>query len=132
MRVLIKEATGYALASACALILDMSVLFCLVQYAHLGYELAACVSFMCGAVVAYRLSIAIAFKQHRLRDRRAEFAAFLAVGLVGLAVNAAVMYAAVTGCGLPVMAAKCIAAGFTFTCNFWCRRQLLFVARRVA
>jgi putative flippase GtrA len=131
MRVLFKEAAGYAVASACALLLDISVLLCLVQFAHLGYELAACISFMCGAVVTYRVSTAIAFKQHRLLDRRAEFASFVAIGLVGLAVNAAVMYGAVTGLGLPVIAAKCIAAGFTFTCNFFCRRQLLFVARRV-
>ena len=132
MRVIVKEAAGYAVASACALLFDMSLLFSLVRYGHLGYESAACISFMSGAVVAYRVSIAIAFKQHRLRDRRAEFASFAAIGLAGLAVNAAVMYAAVTGFGLPVMAAKCIAAGFTFTCNFLCRRQLLFVARRVA
>ena len=132
MRVLLKEAAGYAVASACALLLDMSVLFSLVQYAHLGYELAACISFLSGAVVAYRISIEIAFKQHRLRDGRAEFASFVAIGAVGLAVNAAVMYAGVTGLGLPVMTAKCVAAGFTFTCNFFCRRQLLFVARRIA
>lgn len=132
MRLLFKEAAGYALASACALFLDMSVLLGLVQFVHLGYELAACISFMCGAVVAYRVSTAIAFKQHRLRDRRAEFASFVAIGAVGLAVNAAVMYAAVTGFGLPVIPSKCIAAGFTFTCNFLCRRQLLFVARRAA
>jgi putative flippase GtrA len=132
MRVLFKEAAGYAVASVCALLLDMSVLFSLVEYGHLGYELAACVSFMSGAVVAYRVSIAIAFRQHRLSDRRAEFASFVAIGVVGLAVNAVVMYAAVTGFALPVMTGKCIAAGFTFTCNFYCRRQLLFVARRVA
>jgi putative flippase GtrA len=71
-------------------------------------------------------------RRQRLRTGRAEFANFVAVGVVGFAVNAVVMYAAVTGFGLPVMAAKCIAAGFTFTCNFCCRRQLPFVARRVA
>jgi putative flippase GtrA len=132
VRALLKEAAGYAIASACALLLDMGVLYGLVEYGHLAYELAACISFMAGAVVAYRISIVIAFKHHRLRDRRAEFASFLAIGVIGLAVNAAVMYAAVTGIGLPILAAKCVAAGFTFTCNFFCRRQLLFVARRLA
>ena len=92
MRVLLREAAGYAVASVCALLLDMSVLYCLVHYGQMGYELAACISFMSGAVVAYRVSIAVAFKRHRLRDRRAEFASFVAIGLVGLAVNAVVMY----------------------------------------
>ena len=83
-------------------------------------------------MVAYRVSIVVAFKHRRLSDRRAEFATFAAIGLIGLAVNAAVMYAAVTGMGLPILAAKSIAALFTFTCNFFCRRQMLFAPRRLA
>jgi putative flippase GtrA len=132
MRALIREAAGYTVASGGALLVDMSVLFCLVRFEHCNYEIAAIISFASGSVVAYRLSTRIAFRHRRLSDRRAEFASFVAIGVAGLAVNAAVMYAAVTGLDLPVMAAKCVAAGFTFTCNFVCRRQLLFVARRIA
>jgi putative flippase GtrA len=129
MRVLVREAAGYAAASACALLVDMSILWSLVRFAGMQYELAAMISFLTGAVVAYQLSIRIAFRQRRLRDRSAEFAGFVAIGAAGLVVNAAVLFIAVTGLGLSVMTAKCAAAGFTFTCNFACRRQLLFVAR---
>jgi putative flippase GtrA len=129
MKTLLKEATGYAAASGCALLVDMSILWYLVRFEHLNYELAATLSFLSGSVVAYQLATRIAFKERRLRDRRAEFASFVAIGAAGLIVNAAVMFIAVSGLGLPVMAAKCVAAGFTFTCNFFCRRQLLFVAR---
>jgi putative flippase GtrA len=132
MRALVREAAGYAVASGCALLLDMSILFYLAHFEHWNYEIAAAVSFLSGSVVAYRVSTRIAFRHRRLRDRRIEFASFVAIGTAGLAVNAAVIYAAVAGFGLPVMAAKCVAAGFTFACNFACRRQLLFVARRVA
>jgi putative flippase GtrA len=132
MKTLIKEAAGYAAASGCALVVDMGILWGLTHYEGWSYELAATTSFLAGAVVAYQLSIRIAFKRHRLRDRRAEFASFVAIGAAGLAVNAAVMFVAVSGLGLPVMAAKCVAAGFTFACNFVCRRQLLFVARPLA
>jgi putative flippase GtrA len=132
VRALVREAAGYAVASGCALLVDMSILFGLAHFEHWNYEIAAAVSFMAGSVVAYRISTQIAFRHRRLRDRRVEFASFVAIGTAGLAVNAAVMYAAVAGFGLSVMAAKCVAAGFTFACNFVCRRQLLFVAGRVA
>jgi len=132
MKALLREAAGYAAASCCALLADMSILFCLIRFERWNYEIAATISFLAGSVVAYRLSTRIAFRQRRLDDRRAEFASFVAIGAAGLAVNAAVMYVAVTGIGLPVMTGKCVAAGFTFTCNFVCRRQLLFVARRIA
>jgi putative flippase GtrA len=129
MKTLLREATGYAAASGCALLVDMSILWSLVHFERLNYELAATLSFLAGSVVAYHLSTRIAFRQRRLRDRRAEFASFVAIGAAGLVVNAAVMFLAVSGLALPLMAAKCVAAGFTFTCNFFCRRQILFVAR---
>ena len=129
MKTLLREATGYLAASSCALLVDMSILWWLVHVAHLGYEVAAAASFLSGAVVAYQLSVRIAFRHRRLRDRRAEFASFIAIGAAGLAVNAAVMFVAVTGLGLSLMPAKCVAAVFTFSCNFLLRRQLLFTAR---
>ena len=132
MKTLLREAAGYAVASGCALLVDMSILLCLIRFEHWNYEIAATISFLSGSVVAYRLSTRIAFRHRRLADRRAEFASFVAIGAIGLVVNAAVMYGAVAGFGLPVMVAKCVAAGFTFSCNFACRRQLLFVARQLA
>ena len=132
MKTLLKEATGYLAASGCALLVDMSILWWLVHDVHVGYEVAAAASFLAGAVVAYQLSVRIAFRHRRLRDRSAEFASFVAIGAAGLAVNAAVISIAISGLGLSLMPAKCVAAVFTFTCNFLLRRQLLFTAPRSA
>jgi putative flippase GtrA len=88
---------------------------------------AAAASFLAGAVVAYELSVNLVFKQHKLHDRRAEFVSFVAIGIAGLAVNAAVIYALVGFFGVHYLLAKCVAAGFTFLCNFTARRQILFV-----
>ena len=127
MRTLLSDAIGYAAASACAFLFDVAVLWTLVQFCHWWYLAAATASFLSGVVVAYILSVGFVFKQHRLRDRKAEFASFAAIGTLGLAVNAAVIFFAVNFFGLHYVAAKCIAAGFTFICNFLSRRQLLFV-----
>jgi putative flippase GtrA len=130
MKTLLKEAFGYAAASGCALLMDVAVLWGLVHFLSVGYLSAATISFLAGAVVAHQLSVKIAFKRHRLRIRELEFLCFVAIGGIGLAVNAIVIYFAVTCLGLHYLAAKCVAAGFTFSCNFIARRQILFSVRR--
>ena len=126
VRQLLTESLGYGLASACAFIVDISMLWGLVHFLGWGYLPAAATSFLLGAAVAYKLSTTITFKQRRLENRKAEFACFVAIGGVGLLINGAVMFAGVNLLGLRYLVAKCVAAGFTFACNFILRRQILF------
>jgi putative flippase GtrA len=127
MKRFLREFSGYGVASAAALSVDMALLWALV---HVGiqYIAASALSFTAGGVVVYWLSTTLAFRQHRMRDRRVEFLAFIAIGVAGLAINISVIYAAVQFLGLHYMLAKSAAAGFTFAFNFIVRRQLLFVA----
>ena len=127
MKAIFRETLGYATASGCALIVDMAILWALVHFLSWNYLAAATTSFLAGAEVAYEISIRLAFRQHRLKDRRAELVTFVAIGIVGLVVNAAVMFVSVKYFGLHYLIAKCVAAGFTFMCNFIARRQILFV-----
>ncbi len=129
MKSIFKEAFGYAAASGCALIVDMSILWALVHFLSFGPVASATISFLAGSIVAYVLSVKIAFTQHKYYDRRAEFAGFVALGAAGLTINAAVIFVAINYLGLHYMIAKGVASGFTFTCNFISRRQLLFVHR---
>jgi putative flippase GtrA len=124
---LVREAVGYAAASGCALIVDLGALDVLVQLFKWWYLAAASVSFLAGMGVAYQLSVRLVFRHRKLEDRRKEFVSFLAIGMVGLTLNAAVIYVAVSVFAIYFLAAKCIAAGFTFVFNFFARRQLLFV-----
>jgi putative flippase GtrA len=127
MKFLLREAIGYAAASCCALAVDIAVLWVLVHFFSWDVLAAATISFLAGAVVAYELSVKLAFKHHTLQDRRLEFITFIAIGTVGVAVNATVIFLTVTWLGMHYLIAKCTAAGFTFTCNFFLRRQILFV-----
>lgn len=129
MRQLLKELVGYGAASVCALLVDLVILWALVRFLSWGYLVAATMSFLIGTVVAYLVSTLIAFKQHRLSSRAAEFAGFAAIGGIGLLVNAAVMFIGVNFLGMHYLIAKCVAAGFSFACNFVLRRQILFVRR---
>jgi len=130
VRILFGEALGYLAASGCALLCDMTLLWILVH--HFGWEslLAGCISFTAGVGVAYGLSAELVFHERRLESRPLEFASFAGLGVAGLAINAGIMWVAMKYLGLFYLAAKCVAAAFTFSFNFICRRQLLFVRRR--
>jgi putative flippase GtrA len=129
MKIILREAIGYTAASGCAFIVDVTILFTLVHFFSLGYLAAATASFLAGAWVGYELAVRIAFKHHRLKDRRAEFVSFVAIGGAALGINVAVIFVAVKFLGVHYLIGKCVAAVFTFTCNFVARRQLLFVSQ---
>ena len=126
MKRLFKEAVGYGLASAIALAADAGLLFVLVHFFGWWYLAAATVSFTVGVAVAYVLSVTLVFERRRVASRRAEFVAFVAIGVVGLLINNAVIYVGVHHFGLHYMVAKAFAALVTFAGNFVARRQLLF------
>lgn len=129
MNAVAQDAFKYILASACALFVDVGVLWVLVQYFSWWYLAAATTSFLSGIAVVYVLSVRMVFSHRRLKDRRIEFLSFAAIGGAGLAINAAVIFVAVKYLGAHYLFAKCIAAGFTFTFNFLARRHLLFTRR---
>lgn len=132
MKTVVQEVLRYAAVSICTFTIDIAVLFFLVHYFSWWYVAAATASFLVGLLVGYVLSIAMVFKYRRLRDQRIEFASFAGIGVVGLAINAAVISFGVKILGVHYLIAKCGAAGFTFVWNFAARRQLLFVRRRTS
>jgi putative flippase GtrA len=129
MKQIVHEVAWYGLASLCALCVDAGLLWILVKFLSVNYLLAATLSFMSGATVAYALSISWVFRYHRLRDRRAEFAGFVALGLPGLALNAGVISVLVRYFGVNYLWAKFAAAVTTFSWNFLARRHILFLRK---
>ena len=121
-----RELMGYGLASVAALAADSGLLYLLTTYAGCSYLPAAATSFVAGAAVAYQLSVRLAFHDHRLRNRKAEFTSFVLLGIAGLLVNMLVLRIAVGTFGIQLLLAKGLSAGCTFLTNFILRRQFLF------
>jgi putative flippase GtrA len=126
VKALLREAIGYSLASVAALATDVAILVTLVEMLHWNYLVAATASFVAGAALAYFLVTRFVFKYRRFRDKRLEFAIFVAIGLIGLVVNGTTIYALVEYAAAPYLAAKLAAASLTFCTNFIARRWLLF------
>jgi len=123
---LARELIPYFGASAVGLAIDVSLLWLQVSVIGVPYLAAAAISFLTGTVLVYWASIRHIFGFRRLASARNEFVLFVAVGLVGLAINLGVIYVGVSHLGLHYLVAKIGAAGFTFLANFAMRRLLLF------
>jgi hypothetical protein len=123
---LIRELGAYGLASAIGLGSDMALLAALVSVGKVHYLVAATISFICAGVLVHAISVRYVFRFRRVDRRALELSYFLALGVVGLFVNAAVIYFAVNVVHLHYMLGKLLAAGFTFCANFLLRRHFLF------
>jgi putative flippase GtrA len=129
MRQLLRDFLAYGLVSAVALGVDVGLLMLLNKQLQLQYLVAATISFICGAAVAYGLSVRFVFHYHRLRNRGSEFTSFVLLGVVGLIVNAVVIAALKELAGASLLLAKIGAAGCTLCVNFLLRRQFLFAPK---
>ena len=121
----VTDLVGYGLVSAVALACDCGLLLLLVG-CGLNYLVAAAISFSCGIVIAYALSVRFVFKDRRARSREAELAGFVAVGLAGLVLTQGLLLLFVSGLGMAVAVAKLPTAGCVFLFNFLARRGLVF------
>jgi putative flippase GtrA len=124
------EGARYFAASALALGIDFGVYVGLIRLAAVHYLVAAPIGFALGLATIYLLSIRWVFRARRVADRRAEFALFALVGLAGMALNQAIIYAGVQFLAATPEAAKIVSAGLVFCFNFASRKLLLFTTYR--
>jgi putative flippase GtrA len=105
---------------------DVGLLALFVSAFHFHYLWAASASFIAGGVVLYALSVWAVFQHRRVTNHAFELSFFVALGVVGLFINAGVVWLAVEQLDQHVMFGKLLATGCTFSVNFMLRRQLLF------
>lgn len=126
LRHVAAEGVRYVAASACAFIADFAAYVALIRLAGWNYLVAAPVGFALGLGVVYWLSVRWVFRARRLADARMEFGIFAGIGLFGMALNEAILYAAVAQAGLSYELAKFVSAAVVFSANFVLRKLLLF------
>ena len=120
------EFCKYAAASGAALLVDASVLAALVSGAGWPYLIAAAISFISGGVFLYAVSVKVVFRFRRILNPAFELPLFIALGLVGLAVNCLIMFIAVSACHVNYLIAKGAAAVCTFSLSYVLRRNAMF------
>ncbi|HEY9106729.1 MAG TPA: GtrA family protein [Roseateles sp.] len=129
MPVSLRELLLYFAASAAALAVDTAAFAASLR---LGVPLAvaASIGFGLGLIVVYLLSTQHVFTEHRMVDRRGEFALFALIGVAGLLLTEALLWLLVRQLGVAPVAAKLTSACGVFLFNFALRKTLLFTTRR--
>lgn len=127
----LREFLLYFAASAAALALDTGV-FSLALRLGAPLVVSACLGFSLGLMLVYTLSTRHVFGQHRLTDRRNEFALFTLIGVAGLLLTEAMLWLLITQLGVAPLAAKLTSACGVFLFNFALRKALLFTAGQEA
>ncbi len=125
LRAIAPQFSRYAAVSAFALGLDFAVFLAL--NSAIGHPtLSGVAGYACGIVLHYELSRQFVFATSAsAKSEHRRFVEFIASGLVGLVVTAAVI-AAATGMGASPILAKVMAAGASFVGVYAIRRAVVF------
>jgi putative flippase GtrA len=109
-----------------AFVVDFGLLFLLTAYAGLHYQWSAAISFIAGLAVNYMISITWVFNADEgSRNRLYEFLMFAVVGVIGLGLNALIIYVFTELVGVYYLISKIISTIIVFLWNFLGRRYLL-------
>jgi putative flippase GtrA len=125
-----REIARYAAATGAAFVIDFGLLAALVSLLGVPYLAAAAISFVAGNVFLYWAATRHIFEFRRVDDARKEFAIFVVIGVVGLAVNLLVIWICVELLDLHYLVGKIGSGGVTFFANYALRRLLLFTPWR--
>ena len=82
----------YLFVGGFAFVVDYGTLTLLVEVFGFNAKLAAVVAFILGLIVNYILSTLWIFKNSKIGNRLAEFAAFAVIGVIGLGINELIIW----------------------------------------
>ena len=120
----------YFLVGGAAAVVDIGLFVLFAQHFGMPYLRVAAASFVIATLVNYWLSIRFVFVSGQRFRRRWEMALVFAVSLVGLGINAAILWLCVESGHFHLLFAKLTATGTVFFWNFLARRLLVFGALR--
>jgi putative flippase GtrA len=125
-RGLLAQFVRYVFVGGAAFVADFGTLALLKESGLLDVLWAAAAAFMVGTAVNYAISTRWVFTQRSLQSRRAEFAVFTALGLVGLGLNLALMWVLTGPLRVHYLLAKGASAALVLVWNFSARKWALF------
>ena len=82
----------YLFVGGFAFVVDYGTLMLLVEVFDFNAKLAAVIAFILGLLVNYVLSTLWIFRNSKIKNRLAEFAAFAVIGVIGLGINELIIW----------------------------------------
>jgi putative flippase GtrA len=115
---------------AAAAAVDIGLFMLFAGYYELPYLRVAAATFVLATLVNYLLSVRFVFVSGLRFGRASEIALVFAVSAIGLALNQAILAAAVELARAPLLAGKVSATGIVFFWNYLARRHFIFGGTR--
>lgn len=117
----------YLFVASAALMADFLVLITLTELLDVdNIIVSSAAGFSLGLIINYLLSIRWVFTSGSGRNKRSEFLMFCVIGLIGLAMTAALMWVMTSVFSMYYIFAKAIVTCIVFFWNFLARKFLLF------
>lgn len=117
----------YLFIGGFAFLVDFGLLYLLTDHVHLPYLHSACFSFIAGLTVNYFLSIKWVFNKDNkdVSSAFTDFLGFAIIGLIGLGLNALIMWIATEHIGTHYLVSKIISTIMVFFWNFIGRKYFI-------
>ncbi len=127
----------YTFVGGAAFIADYLTLTALTELCGVHYLLSATIAFIIGLVINYAISTQWVFNPdpdiHKSAAiKRIEFIGYTIVGVIGLGLNALIMWIATDYIGIHYMLSKLISTAIVFLWNFIGRRILMARTNKIA
>ena len=120
------EIFRYGIVGATATLVDISMMYVLVEYNNLHYMLAAILSFSLGALINYYMCILWVFDYRKFQNNTGiEFSFYIFISLSSLAINLLVIWGCTELLNMYYLHSKLVSILITFFYNFLSRKYLL-------
>ncbi len=116
----------YAFVGGIAFFADYGVMVFLTEFFGIYHIISASIGFIVGLTVNYLLSIIWVFDVSTKKNKWAEFSIFTLIGIIGLILNAGIIYLFSDIIGLDYKISKLISTALVFLWNFFARKIILF------
>ncbi len=126
----------YAFVGGAAFVVDYGTLWVCTEYLGIHYQFSAALGFVFGLIVNYLISIKWVFttnaasRSSSLTFRSFEFIGYAIIGLIGLGLNAAILWICTERLGVYYMGSKLISTALVFFWNFIARRIFMNIPMR--
>ena len=114
----------YLFVGGLAAVVNIGALFIFTDLFGIHYIISNILGFILGLLTNYLLSISFIFNTQKVDDRKKEFIVYGVIGLIGLAIDTALMFMLTSVFSIYYMISKIIATFVTFIWNFVARKLM--------
>lgn len=123
---LLDQFIRYGFVGGIAFAVDFGLLYVLTDILQLHYLLSAALSFTAGLTVNYILSTLWVFTRHQVSSKKTELLIFIAIGVIGLGFNEALMWLLTDWWETYYLISKIVSTVLVYLWNFSARKYILY------